>query len=119
MMQPATMMRLFAEVVFIGLGLLMVWVAISGRFFWDRRSPIWIGLGAVLIYWGARAWVRAGRYATRWHHLVRGGSLVLLGVVMLAIAIFPLAWAGPLLALAGSVVALRGLMSAVLVTRNP
>ena len=86
MLSTNTLLRLFNELVLLLLGGLLVWVALSGRFFPDRRSTPWLGLGVFLLYWGFRAAARAGRYASRWEHYVRGGSLALVGLVMLGIA---------------------------------
>jgi hypothetical protein len=119
MLAPAKLLHIFTELLLVPLGSLLVWVALTGRFWWDRRSPVWVGLGVVLIYWGVRAFARAGRYATRWEHRTRGGSLALLGVMMLAIAALPFAWVQPLLVAAGGVVATRGVVCAALAARNP
>src|SRR6266516_3926789 len=47
----------------------------------------------------------------------RGLSLVLLGVLMLAISRVPFAWVGPMLASLGVVLALRGIIGSALVFR--
>ncbi len=118
MLNPAAAFRLLNELIFVLLGTLLVWVAVTGRYFFNRRAPAWIGLGAFLIYWGVRAWARAGGYASRGEHVVRGSSLALVGVMMLGIAWLPFRWVAPLLGAAGSILALRGIISAVLVART-
>jgi len=117
MLQPATLLRLVQELVFVMLGLLLIRVAALGRFHWDRRSEVWIGLGALLFVLGLRAWMRAGKYVTRWQHIVRGVSLTIVGTLMLAITLAPFTWIGPLLGTAGGVLALRGVVTAGLVLR--
>ena len=119
MLSLATTFRLLNELVFVLLGLLLVQVALSGKLFFDRRSAVWIAVGAFLVYWGLRALVRAGRYATRWQHRVRGGSLMLVGTLVLSIAWVPWGFVAPLLATAGIVLVVRGALSAVLVARTP
>jgi hypothetical protein len=121
MLDPANLFRLLNELVFLLLGPLLVWVAWTGRYFFNRRAPTWIGLGAFLIYWGLRAWWRASRPASRRElapAAVRGGSLALVGAMMLGIAWLPFAWVGPLLGAAGGILIVRGLVSAVLVART-
>jgi hypothetical protein len=118
MQSPAKLIRLGQEVVFVLLGLLLIRVAAMGRILWDRKSQLWIALGALLIVLGVRAWMRAGRYVTRWEHRARGATLVLLGLCMLAITLAPFGWIAVLLGTAGGVLALRGVVMTVLVLRT-
>ena len=115
MLNTNSLLRLFNELVLLLLGGLLVWVALSERFLPDRRSVPWLVLGAFLVYWGLRIAARAGRYASRWEHYVRGGSLALVGVVMLGIAWVPFDWIKPLLIAAGAILILRSLAEAALV----
>ncbi len=117
MLSPANLFRVLNELVFILLGVLLVWVAVTGRFYFPRRGPAWIGLGAFLVYWGLRAWLRAGRSAPRGEAAVRGASLALVGAMMLAIALLPFRWSAPLLGAAGAILAVRGLVSTGLLAR--
>ncbi len=110
---PANLFRLLNEMVFVLLGALLILLAVSGRYAVPQRSLAWIGVGIVLIYWGTRAWARPDRSAPRWHAKARGGSLILVGLLVLAIAWVPFAYVAPLLGIAGSVLALRGLASAI------
>jgi len=118
MLRPAHLFRLLNELIFVLLGALLVWVAATGRYFFNRRAPGWIGLGAFLIYWGVRAWARAGPSTSRGEDRVRGGSLAVVGLLMLGIAWLPFRWVAPLLGAAGSILALRGIVSVVLVART-
>ncbi|MBI1750138.1 MAG: hypothetical protein HY234_15790 [Acidobacteria bacterium] len=117
MQSSATLIRLGQELVFVLLGLLLIRVAATGRFLWDRKSQVWIALGGLLFVLGVRAWLRAGKYVTRWEHRVRGASLALMGVCMLVITLAPFGWIGALLGTAGGVLALRGAVMAGLVLR--
>ena len=103
--------------MFVLLGLLLISVAAMGRFLWDRKSEMWVLLGALLFVLGVRAWLRAGKYVTRWEHRVRGASLALLGICMLTITLAPYGWIAALLGTAGGVLALRGVVMAVLLLR--
>lgn len=121
MLSPGNLFRLVNEVVFVLLGLLLVWLVLSGRYFFNRRAPNWIALGAFLVYWGLRVWRRAGRDAARGEcaaGTVRGASLLLVGATMLGVAWLPFRWVAPLLAAAGGILVVRGLVSAVLVVRR-
>jgi hypothetical protein len=121
MLSPANLFRMMTEFIFILLGGFLIWLGLNNRFrFFDPKSPAWLGLGAVLIYWGARAWMktaRAARTSDRAVARVGGTSLILVGFMMLGLVVVELRWVGVALALAGGVLALRGLAAAVLSLR--
>ncbi len=117
MLTAPRLLRLLIEVVFVLLGFLIAWLALSGRVVFDRHSLSWIILGAALILWGLRALQNAGQWSMRRQTLIRGTSLVLVGVAMLAAVKAPFNWVGPMIASAGSLLVLRGLLSAVLLLR--
>jgi len=105
------------EVIFVLLGGLMVWLALTGRITVERHKPSWFILSAALILWGLRALYGPNKWWARWENWTRGLSLVLLGAVMLAITQAPFLWIGPLLAIAGIVMCLRGIIGASLAFR--
>jgi hypothetical protein len=120
MLSPANLFRMMTEFIFILLGGFLVWLGLSNRFMFNPRSPAWLGLGAVLIYWGARAWTktaRAARTSERTVARVGGTSLILVGFMMLALVALEFRWVGIALAVAGGILALRGLAAAVLSLR--
>lgn len=117
-LNPAYLFGLLNEVVFVLLGALLVFIALSQRFFPPRHSVAWIGLGVILIYWGLRIWIRSARTRPRWPSGVRAGSLALVGAIVVGIAFLPFPFAAPLLAAAGGVLVLRGLVSAVAFARS-
>ena len=118
MLAPAKLFTLLNEIVFVLLGILLGLVALSGRLFWNRRAPAWIGLGAFLIYWGLRVLWRASLEArscapaVRATSAVRGTSLTLIGILVLSVAWAPFPWVAPLLMAAGAILALRGALNA-------
>jgi hypothetical protein len=125
MLNPANLFRMMTEFIFILLGGFLVWMGLSNRFLnppnFDPRSPAWLGLGAVLIYWGMRAWLktsRAARTSDRTVARIGGTSLVLVGFAMLALVILPLRSVGLVLAAAGAVLALRGFLAALMSLRT-
>ena len=109
---PASLLRMTNELIFVLLGGLLMWVGLSNRFMFDPRKPAWLGLGAVLVYWGARAWIKTQK-AARTHERtavrVGGASLALVGLMMLTLVFVELRWAGTMLALTGGNLVLRGL----------
>ncbi len=117
MLKPQQVLRITIELIFVLLGGLVIWLGLSGQILFDRRKPAWLVLSAALILWGLRALYRPGQWWSRWEHWTRGLSLMLLGVVMLAIARVPFLWVGRLLAVGGGLLVLRGLMGSVLVFR--
>jgi hypothetical protein len=125
MLNPTNLFRMMTEFIFILLGGFLIWLGLNNRFLdpadFHPQRPAWLGVGAALIYWGVRAWVkttRAARTSDRTIARLGGGSLVLVGFMMLALVALEFRWAGIFLATAGAVLALRGLLGAVLSLRT-
>ena len=117
MLRPEQLIRAVIELIFMLLGGLVVWLGVTNQIFVDPRQPTWMILAVALIAWGAYAFARPARawqQAERW---TRGVSLVLLGVVMVAIAHSPFAMVGKLFAVAGVILALRGIVGLALILR--
>ncbi|HKV26486.1 MAG TPA: hypothetical protein VJN93_17960 [Candidatus Acidoferrum sp.] len=117
MLTPQRVLRLMIELIFVLLGGLVIWLALSGRITVERHKLSWYILSAALILWGLRALYGSNKWWARWESWTRGLSLILLGLVMLAISRVPVEWIGPLLAAAGVLMAVRGLLGAALVFR--
>jgi hypothetical protein len=117
MLTTDRLLRVVIELMFVLLGVLVVWLGVTGRIYVDRGTAPWMILSVALILWGLYAFYRPGRAWLRGERWTRGLSLILLGVVMLAIARAPFLWVGKLFALAGLVLVLRGLVGSVLVLR--
>jgi hypothetical protein len=117
MLNTASLFRIFNELLLVLLGVLLILLTATGRYLIPHRSPAWMGLGAFLVYWGLRAWLRPGPRATGWQDRLRGGSLALVGIVMPAIAWARLPRAAIPLGSAGGILVLRGLLGAVLAAR--
>ena len=111
------------EFIFVLLGGILVWLGLSSRVDagnFNPRGPAWLGLGAVLIYWGARTWAktaRAARTSDRLIAQVGAASLILVGIIMLSLGVVEFRWVGIVFAAAGSILALRGILGAVLSLR--
>jgi len=119
-LNPANLFRMMTEFVFILLGGCLVFLGLSNRFMFNPRSPAWLGLGAVLVYWGARAWtktMRAAQTSDRMAARVGGTSLILVGILMWILVAEEFRQVGITLAVAGGILALRGLAAAVLSLR--
>src|SRR5208282_2015958 len=117
MLTPQRALRLVIEVIFVLLGVLVIWLALTGRVLVERHKPSWLILGGALIAWGLRALYGPNKWWARWENWTRGLSLTLLGVVILAIARAPFLWVAPLLAAAGILMVARGIIGAALVFR--
>ena len=125
MLNPANLFRMLTEFIFILLGGFLIWLGLSNRYLYpphfNPRSPGWLGLGVILIYWGARAWLktaRAARTPDRTTAQVGGASLVLVGFLMLSLVVLEYRWVGNVLAAAGVILAARGLLAAGLSLRT-
>ena len=120
MLNPANLFRMVTEMIFVLLGCVLAGLGLTNRFMFNPRSPAWLGLGVVLIYWGVRAWMkttRAARTADRAVTRLGGASLVLVGFMMLSLVAVEFRWVGIVLAIAGGILVLRGLAGAALSLR--
>jgi hypothetical protein len=108
--------RLMNEVVFVLLGALLAWAAFTGHYYFNPRSMAWLLLAGLLIAYGvvAAMWSSGPRSIA----IVRGGSLIIVGLIMLSLSHVILRWVQTMLMLAGATLALRGLIVAVLVMRT-
>jgi hypothetical protein len=118
MPSPANLFRLLSEFIVLLLGALMILLAVTGRVGLPGSPMALVILGVVMIYWGARALMRRGEEADRLQTRIRAGSLVLVGLLVLAIRFLPVRSAELLLALAGGVLVARGLAGGVLLARR-
>jgi hypothetical protein len=106
------------EIIFVLLGLLVVWLGVTGHIFFDRHKLSWLILSVALILWGVRGiYKKPGSRPPRPEDYTRAVSLTLLGIVLLAISRVPFSWVGPLLACAGLLLAARGFVDLVLLLR--
>jgi len=115
---PDKSLRLSIEIIFVLLGGLVIWLGATHHIFFDRRRISWLLISIELIVWGARALYKPGKYWSRLESWSRGLSLLLLGIVMLAISRVSFSWVGPLLSVAGILLLVRGLAGSVLVFRR-
>jgi hypothetical protein len=117
MQTPASLFRLLNEFIMLLLGALLILLAASNRIGLPSRPSLWYALGAVLIFWGLRTGMRPVSKAANEHAAIRGGSLILVGLIILGVPLVSLHYEALLLALAGGVLVLRGLLGSVLLVR--
>jgi hypothetical protein len=118
MLTPQRLLRLVIEIIFVLLGLLVVWLGLTGHIFFDRHKLPWLVLSVALILWGIRGIYRKpGSKPLPPEDYTRAVSLTVLGIVLLAISRVPFAWVGPLLACSGVVLVARGIAGSVLLLR--
>jgi len=48
--------RLLIEVIFILVGIFLLWVGVNGRYLFDRRSTSWLIISVALVLWGLQSW---------------------------------------------------------------
>jgi hypothetical protein len=108
--------QLFVEIVFVLLGGLLVLIAVTGRYLFNPRSLAWLLLAGLLVFYGLVTirW-RTGDRLMAW---IRGGSLILVGLVMLGLSHVTMEWVTPLLLLAGGGLAARGIIVSALVLQS-
>lgn len=120
MLTPERMLRFIIELIFILLGVMLIWLGLRGPIHGrtvDRHSLAWIVLSVALILWGLRALLKQSQWWARWQNWTRGLSLALLGVLMLTIKWVPFLWVGPMLAAGGAILVLRGIVGSALIFR--
>src|SRR2546425_6338153 len=114
MLTPERLLRFTIELILLLLGVLVAWLALARRIFVDRHSKAWLILSVALILWGLRALYKPGQWWARWENWTRGLSLLILGLLMLAITRVPFAWVEPIIAAGGAVLAVRGIIGSAL-----
>jgi len=114
-LNPASFFRLLNELIFVLLGMLLGWLALSRRHAFRPPAGAWIVVSVAMIFWGIKALYRPGQLWARWENLARGVSLILVGVLLLAALRAPFPWLGGLLGAAAALLVLRGIVSVVLV----
>jgi len=118
MLTPQRLLRLVIEIIFVLLGVLVVWLGLTGHIFFNRHKMPWLVLSVALILWGIRGiYKKPGSKPPPPEDYIRAVSLAVLGIVLLAISRVPFAWVGPLLACAGVVLMARGIAGTVLLLR--
>ena len=115
MLSPARMSQSIVELVFVLLGALVIFLGSNQRIHFDRHGVAWLVLSVGLIAWGLLALAKPGQWWAKWQKWNRGGSLLLLGTVMLAISRVPFLWVPWLLVFAGVVLVARGIFGAFLI----
>jgi hypothetical protein len=121
MLKPERLLPFTSELIVILLGMLLMGLGVRGprhgRIV-DRYGLPWLILSVVVLLWGLRALYKPGQWWKRWENWNRGLSLVLLGVLMLAITRVPFDWVGPMLVAGGAIVVLRGIVAFSLLFRH-
>jgi hypothetical protein len=120
MLTPERLLRFIIELIFILLGVLLIWLGLRGPIYGrtvDRHSVAWVVLSVALILWGLRALPKRSQWGARWQNWTRGLSLALLGGLMLTIKWVPILWVGPMLAAGGAILVLRGIVGSALIFR--
>ena len=118
MLSPARLTQLVVEVIFLLLGLLVVWSGVTVHINFDRRSLGWLVISIGVAAWGLLALGKPGEWSARLQKWNRGGSMVLLGLLMLAISRVPFLWVGRLLAICGLVLIVRGVLGSLLILKQ-
>ena len=118
MLTTAKLFQLLNEAIVLLLGALLILLAVSGRVGLPTRPAALVALGVIFVYWGARAWVRREPTPVGSSSKIRAGSLVLVGLLVLGIRVFPLSYIALLLGLAGGVLVFRGILGVALFARN-
>lgn len=118
MLNPPNLFRLLNEFIILLLGALLVLLAVNRGVQLPARPSAMIALGLLLTYWGLRARFRRQPRDAISAVGIRSSSLVLVGLLILAIPVLPLRYADVLLALAGGVLVIRGVLAGILSLRD-
>jgi hypothetical protein len=118
-LNPPNLFRLVNEFIILLLGALLILLAVNRGVSLPARPTAMIALGVLLIYWGVRARMRRQNEDPEEAVNLRSGSLILVGIFVLAIPMLPLRFADVLLALAGGSLVLRGILGGILSLQEP
>jgi hypothetical protein len=118
MLSPARLSQLIVEVIFLMLGVLVAWLGATGHINFDRRGIYWLIISVGVTAWGLLALARPAQWWMKWQKWNRGGSLLVLGLLMLAMTRVPFLWVGKLLAICGLVLILRGAFGSLLILKQ-
>ena len=121
MLKPERLLHFTSELIFVLLGMLLMWLGVRGPMHGrivNRYGLPWLILSVTVLLWGLRALYKPGQWWKRWEDWNRGLSLVLLGVLMLAITRVPFDWVGPMLVAGGAILVLRGTVASALLVRH-
>jgi hypothetical protein len=119
MLSPARLTQLTVELIFVMLGALVIWLGLRGQINFNPAGALWLAMSIGAIAWGALTLARPGLWPARWQKRNRGASMILLGLLMLAIGRVPFGMAGRFLAICGLVLILRGVLGSFLILRQP
>lgn len=114
---PQHLFRVLNELIFVLLGGILIWIAVTGAYRFNPRSMQWFLLSGLAIVLGLMSLLTRNTDPTRAGAYVRGGSLILVGLVMLSMAWAPywlMVW---LWIFAGVVLVLRGVIGAVMLLK--
>ena len=114
---PSSLFGILSEFIVLLLGGLLVAIAISGRFGITRQPAPLLILGAILTYWGARAGMKRETKGNRALPFVRAISLVIVGLLVIAIPLTGYRYGLLLLGVAGAVLVVRGITASLMLLR--
>jgi hypothetical protein len=118
MLSPARLTQLTVELIFVLLGALVIWLGLHGRINFNPVSTSWLAISVGVIAWGVLAVAKPGAWSARWQKWNRGGSMILLGLMMLVIGRVPFIWVGKFLAFCGLVLVFRGVFGSILILKQ-
>jgi hypothetical protein len=118
MLTPARMTQLMMEIIFILLGALVLFLGGTGRVYMNRHGAPMLIISVALIVWGLLAFARPVTRWAQWEKWNRGVSLVLLGIILLAMTRVPFLWVPKLLIVVGFVLVTRGLFATVMIFKQ-
>lgn len=118
MLSPARMTQLMMEVIFILLGALVLYLGATGRIYLDRHGLPMLIMSIALIVWGLLAFARPVTRWAQWEKWNRGVSLILLGILLLAMTRVPFLWIPKLLIVVGFVLVTRGLFATLMILKQ-
>jgi len=110
-------MLVLSEFIVMLLGGFLILLSVS-RTIGVPSKPVMIILGVIVVYWALRSWMRKEPASARLQTHVRAGSLAILGLIMITIALVSLSFANMLVTLAGCVLVVRGIIAALLTLRR-
>jgi hypothetical protein len=109
---------ILSEMTVVLLGGLLILLAFTRTVGIPSSPAVMLILGAVLIYWALRAWMKKEPASARLQTHIRAGSIAIVGALIIAMPLLPLEYTNLLVIAAGVVLVARGLLAGLLSLRR-
>jgi len=109
---------MLSEMTVLLLGGLLILLALTRTVGVPSSHPVMFVLGAILIYWALRAWMKKEPASARLQTHIRASSIAIVVTLIIAMPLLPLEDTNLLVIVAGTVLIARGLLAGLVSLRR-